>query len=165
MTDIEEELIKYHYAQADILRLEHNLVNAKDRLKDAYIPPNMAVNPQLARVQKSEIESQVERIVILIEDNLKADVQDIETQLVVKRDVCRRILQWIQAGQLTGREEEYVRLRYLENNKVKNLPDMMHYEKTQIERIRAAALDKLQRPYEALYRKADKIHGEDATTA
>lgn len=149
MTDIENELIKHYYATADILRLQHNLENAKKRLEDAYTPPNMAVNPQLARIQKSEVSSQVERIAEYIEQELKTDIDYIKQQLSTKRAVIILIDQWIQAANLKPLEETYVRLRYKENNKPEKICETMGYEKRQAERYRASALDKLRATYRA----------------
>ena len=153
---IESELREYHSAAGVIKELEFKLQELKKKYEDAYTPPNMAVNPSLARVQKSEIASQVERQVErLQEHNWKRKIQEIEEQLNEKYDVRARILLWIRCGNLTGREEQYIRLRYLENNPAKKLPDLMHYEERELRNIRVAALDKLWVPYEKYYKKSE----------
>jgi hypothetical protein len=154
--EIEDELKNYHIISADIQRLDAELVKIQAKLEDAYTPSNMAVNPELARVQKTELDSQVERIVVIRLENIKRDIKDTETQLFIKRDEKKKAELWVEAARLTGTEEEYVRLRYWENNKAELLPKLsriLNYQPTQLERIRDALLEKLRAPYEVLYRK------------
>ena len=154
MKTIEDDLMGYYYAKKDIPRSLNNLEAAQRRLAGAYIPANMAVNPSLARVQKSEVESQVERTVQMICDELQTDVKYIADQLTVKRAVMAWVDGIIEAAQLNGREREYVRLRYQEGREPSTCMTQMQLSGDDIGRrtyyrIRSSALDKLEIPYRA----------------
>ena len=158
MTDIENYLTGYYYASKDIPSLEIELDRARQRLEDAYVPPNMAVNPKLARIQKSEVGSLVEKTVILIHDDIRVDIECIQPKIDDKRRIMAVIEGMISC--LTEKEKMYVRLRYFENRSSQQTGEIMHYETSRACDIRKAALDKLQTPYEAICGKVEQIHDE-----
>jgi hypothetical protein len=149
---LEDELSKHYYAWAEIQKLTHRLKEWEEKYNDSLEQPNMAVDPSKARVQKSEIDSPVERIVEIreklidwCEDNIRDNIRVLEGRI-------SSIDRWIQATSLTVNEERCIRLQYLENNKPGKVAELMNYDDSMIRRFRASALDKLQRSYDEIYK-------------
>lgn len=143
---IEDELIEYYYAKKDVRSLEAELVKAVRQYKEcaAYLPGHDYLMPK----DRNHISKPVEAAVILL-DERSEDLKEIKRKLSGARRVIRRIDALIRLAGLSGREREYVRVRYLEKG---NLPgsvlyaqEALNYEESQALRIKTSALAKLER--------------------
>ncbi len=144
-SDIEEELTEYYYAKRDIRHYEAELERAARQYDEcaAYLPGH---DYRYLR-DKNRIPRPVEAAVILLEERSE-DLNEIKRRLGNARGVIRHIEELIESAGLSGREREYVRVRYCERG---NMPGSVEYtqralcyEESQALRIKAAALKKLE---------------------
>lgn len=160
MTDLERYLYKYTDAQTRIKYLLLDLQVAIREKDDAYIPPNMAVNPKLARVQKTQVESQVERIAIDIIEHYWANIERVQNEIREYRTITDNVELMLKRADLTVREKQFIEYHYFEDKKIESCADLLGYEIAHTYRIRSAALDKLQAPYEAICGKVRQTYHE-----
>jgi hypothetical protein len=144
-SDIEDELTEYYYAKRDIRYLEAELERAARQYEEcaAYLPGH---DYAFLR-DKKRISKPVEAAVILL-DERSEDLKEIKRKISGARGAIARIEGLIERAGLTGREREYVRVRYCEKG---NLPGSVEYaqralcyEESQALRIKASAMRKLE---------------------
>lgn len=145
-SNIEEELTEYYYARKDIRWLETELERAITKYNECvtYLPGHDYRTPRYKERREAK---PVEAAVILIEERGE-DLKEIKRKLSVARRTVRSIDGLIERAGLSGREREYVRVRYCERG---NLPGSveytqraLNYEESQALRIKTSALAKLE---------------------
>lgn len=165
MIEIEQYLYKYQDAERRKKSLLLDLTTAIRMKDEAYIPPNMAVNPKLARVQKSNLDSQVERIVAFIIDKYWDDIERVEEEIDECDRVINQVHQIMREADLTEDERLFVKYRYFEEHSNQKINELLHVGDCKRKWIRTSALGKLQGPYEAICGRDSQSYGESGGTA
>lgn len=143
MTDLENYLTEYYHATQALRRLSVELITAtKTYENNVSLYPGHDFNA--IRTKNKKILKPVEEAVELMEKIYDKEKQRIDIKITENDAKIREITALVDAAGLTGREYEYVRLRYWEGKQVEATGRAMGYEHTQLGEIRKAALEKIE---------------------
>lgn len=133
---------EYWYAKRAITRLLLEL----DVAKTAYernIDSTVVSGGSVKTDRTKKITSPTERAAVIAADQYKADVDHIEQKLSRERCTVDTIDRILTAAKLTGRERDYIRMRYLDNKPARYASMIIGKDDKTCWRIKISALRKV----------------------
>jgi DNA-directed RNA polymerase specialized sigma24 family protein len=142
MTAIEQYLKNYWFATRNIGRLMLDLNAAKHAYEESYGSVPISKYHELRVKQRKNI-SPTELAYLIEVNQYSAEVESIETRLREERATIAVIECTVRKAKLAPREEEYVRLRYYENQPAHLVARKMYCSESTAALIRNRALEKV----------------------
>lgn len=143
MTDTERYLYKVWYAKRDQKRLTQDLALAQSAYESAYENQCCKVNYDVAIKKQPSKRSPTEQAVILIVDEYKAQLDSIESELLLCRVIIKEANKTLDKAGLSCREEEYIRLRYFNKYSAEKVAKDLFCSYETSNMIRKRALEKI----------------------
>lgn len=143
MNNVERYLAEHWYATRSIGRLLIDLSLAKHVYEESYSFVSVSGDYERIKTKEKKNISSVELAAVIILDEHKAQIKSIEKRLLEERKKKEEIEQAVAQARLSGREVEYVRLRYFDKKGVETVAQRLYCSAATCGRLRKSALSKI----------------------
>jgi hypothetical protein len=147
--NVEEYLRQYPAAWTEMNRLEAEIISIKNKASDAEEP--LYGHDNMVKVQTNNISDPTYKAAQKYADVYAPKIADKERELAGWKAIVDRIDRIVMEANLTGRERQFVRMRYKENRSIGTIckaikgKDGKRISSTTADRLRKSALSKIEK--------------------